>query len=491
MITRPPEIISCFCIAGPTKTIFLIFDSHPRPDLHPEGAAFVCYASADAAANYLARLLQYDPSLFADGDVQWEAQLLDNFSGHVFVSKQPSPSADDWAAATLEASLQILHVRAECADLKSRNAVLDGEIAELRREVARYKEARAAEQTSSMTSRFALWTGFGSSTTEQTVTKPSRGTTPTQSWYSASASKTSYGLGYPSTPVAEDARKRITPQPQQSSNHANSARSAYGQTLNTPPPSLSGSARAREKARAPRAESPYSISPAPSSYASSTATAKPSYSKGKARLESPKAAGSDAVSSDWEFALRQQLLFSKEDSNLLKERAELLGAEKAGSPRAGPSSSVAPAPSIYGRLGAAVAKSSSIGRSARLASSKAPPPVIPSVNKDILVLTDLEFALQQQLLLNEEDANLSEERAKLLSLAPRTFACGVCFEKIPEDFVSELAECGHKYCRDCIRQYVSSELSVPRFPIVCPLCKADETRREPAGESTYSSYTMP
>lgn len=403
------------------------------------------------------------------------------------MSKQPSPSADDWAATTLEASLQILHVRAECADLKSRNAVLDGEIAELRREVARYKAARSAEPTSSRTSWLASWTGFGSST-EQTVKNPSRGTTPTQSWYSASGSKPTYGLGYPSIPVAEDARKRITPQQQQSSNHATSTRSAYGQTLNTPTPNLSGSARAREKARAP-SESPNSISPAPSSYARSSTTAKPSSSKGKARLESLTPAGSDVVSSDWEFALRQQLLFSEEDTSLFEERAKLLGAEKAYSPRAGPSSSVAPAPSIYGRLGAAAAKSSSIGRSARLESSKVPPPVI-AIKKDITVLSDLEFALQQQLLYNEEDANLSEERAKLLSLAPRTFACGVCFEKIPEDFVAELTECGHKYCRDCIRQYVSSELNVPRFPIVCPLCKADGTRREPAGESVYSTYTM-
>jgi hypothetical protein len=50
------------------------------------------------------------------------------------------------------------------------------------------------------------------------------------------------------------------------------------------------------------------------------------------------------------------------------------------------------------------------------------------------------------------------------------FECGVCMETLPEDYVTLLDPCGHKFCRVCIRNYVCSKLTDRCFPILCPVC---------------------
>lgn len=146
VITRPPEIIACFCIAHPDGVIYVIFDSHPRPDLHPDSAAFIFNKSADAAATYLANLLHYDSSLLADRNLQWETQLLGNFSGHLFVAPEAHPlqeDADYWANATMEASLEGLALKADNMQLKSENDSLKAELSRLRDPLVMVQEQRA------------------------------------------------------------------------------------------------------------------------------------------------------------------------------------------------------------------------------------------------------------------------------------------------------------------------------------------------------------
>ncbi|KAH9028401.1 hypothetical protein EDB84DRAFT_277312 [Lactarius hengduanensis] len=53
----------------------------------------------------------------------------------------------------------------------------------------------------------------------------------------------------------------------------------------------------------------------------------------------------------------------------------------------------------------------------------------------------------------------------------RVFVCGVCMEEMPEDSVARL-DCGHAFCRECIRAYISTRLEEHRFPILCPTCAA-------------------
>lgn len=138
IITRPPEIIACTKIKGSGMDVFVIFDSHPRPS-YPSGSGIILSASIDQAAVRLASILPAaDSSLLSQGGLQWQAQLLNNVSGHIFVSSGLSGDMREMQQSVIESSLVVLRLRAEVADLKkknvrltSENKVLEGDIQHL------------------------------------------------------------------------------------------------------------------------------------------------------------------------------------------------------------------------------------------------------------------------------------------------------------------------------------------------------------------------
>jgi hypothetical protein len=104
--------------------IFLIFDSHPRPS-HPHGVGFTFNSSIDSTARALTELFAVDSRLLADKGMQWEMQLLANFSGHMLLSiPEAEDSFAELSVTVLESSLEILALRAEVEELKSRNLSL-------------------------------------------------------------------------------------------------------------------------------------------------------------------------------------------------------------------------------------------------------------------------------------------------------------------------------------------------------------------------------
>ncbi|KAJ6609457.1 hypothetical protein B0H10DRAFT_2438513 [Mycena sp. CBHHK59/15] len=130
LITRPPEIITCLRLPikidekAVKQDVFIIFDSHPRTD-HPTGAGLIVNTSLDATASHLNNLLAVDTRLLADSSLQWQTQLLANFSGHFFVSKGgASNSVEDLTQAVLESSLVALGLQAEVVDLRFQNSSL-------------------------------------------------------------------------------------------------------------------------------------------------------------------------------------------------------------------------------------------------------------------------------------------------------------------------------------------------------------------------------
>jgi hypothetical protein len=148
VITRPPEIITCVKILIPDgEDVFMIFDSHPRPD-HPDGAGFTFSTSIDATSEYLDNLLAIDQSILSDHSLQWQTQLLANFSGLLFVARTTRFDSDPIEAerAMIESSLTILALQAEVDELKSRNATLqrDLQTAEHRVEEERWNSYRSS-----------------------------------------------------------------------------------------------------------------------------------------------------------------------------------------------------------------------------------------------------------------------------------------------------------------------------------------------------------
>jgi hypothetical protein len=48
-----------------------------------------------------------------------------------------------------------------------------------------------------------------------------------------------------------------------------------------------------------------------------------------------------------------------------------------------------------------------------------------------------------------------------------------------EDYVTFLDPCRHKFCRNCIKNHIGSQLSERHFPILCPVCKAERGTTNP------------
>ncbi|KAH9053121.1 hypothetical protein EDB87DRAFT_292592 [Lactarius vividus] len=91
-----------------------------------------------------------------------------------------------------------------------------------------------------------------------------------------------------------------------------------------------------------------------------------------------------------------------------------------------------------------------------------------------------ECALRLQKEFDIEDRALFAERTMLSQTIQRVFVCGVCMEEMPEDSVARLDPCGHAFCRECMRGYVSTRLEERKFPILCPTCIAGRGRPEGA-----------
>jgi hypothetical protein len=145
IITRPPEIIACLKLVIKNRNIFIIFDSHSRPS-HPDGAGFILNTSIHRTAARLSELLPMDNSLLSDSSLQWQAQLLANYSGHIFVSRGLGIDPDHLMQTVIESSLAILALRARISDLESRNSSLTSENKRLEAEMEQIEDEHREEQ---------------------------------------------------------------------------------------------------------------------------------------------------------------------------------------------------------------------------------------------------------------------------------------------------------------------------------------------------------
>ncbi|KIJ08228.1 hypothetical protein PAXINDRAFT_139430 [Paxillus involutus ATCC 200175] len=153
IITRPPEIIACFKLADATsnRTVFIIFDSHPRPS-HPHGAGLLLSTSLEQTAMTLSTILPVDENLLASPDFQWQAQLLANCSSHIFVVRNERLDTEQ---SILQSSLTVLALRAEVEELKRSNKSLTSENERLETEVDDLKDAIFQAQLKARQAAFA------------------------------------------------------------------------------------------------------------------------------------------------------------------------------------------------------------------------------------------------------------------------------------------------------------------------------------------------
>lgn len=97
-------------------------------------------------ATRLNQILPVDSSLLSDGSLQWQAQLLANYSGHIFVSRSVDNGPAYLMQAVVESSLAVLALRARVADLESQNSSLTSENKRLETEMEQMEDEHREER---------------------------------------------------------------------------------------------------------------------------------------------------------------------------------------------------------------------------------------------------------------------------------------------------------------------------------------------------------
>lgn len=109
IITRPPEILACVkLVLSATLNIFIIFDSHPR-QRYPDGTGLLIFASVEGTARALAELLPVVD--LSESGLQWQAQLLSNYSAHILVPRPVQDRQGHLKHIAMDSSLEILALR--------------------------------------------------------------------------------------------------------------------------------------------------------------------------------------------------------------------------------------------------------------------------------------------------------------------------------------------------------------------------------------------
>ncbi|KAF5388163.1 hypothetical protein D9615_000203 [Tricholomella constricta] len=148
MITKPPEIVACVKIPTSRGNIFLIFDSHIRPN-HPLGAGFILNSTVESTATYLVKLFKSEKPSSSDvgNPFQWQLDLVRQFCGHILVSKRSSDNDTTVLTQTvLESSMKILELTAEMANLKIENSFLAKELEKTNQKLSEMKAPRKRDE---------------------------------------------------------------------------------------------------------------------------------------------------------------------------------------------------------------------------------------------------------------------------------------------------------------------------------------------------------
>jgi hypothetical protein len=128
---------------------------------------------------------------------------------------------------------------------------------------------------------------------------------------------------------------------------------------------------------------------------------------------------------------------------------------------------------------------SACSSSSRALSHLGKPPTPPSDTDDSIL-----EALLLQNEFDKEDRTLSAQRTQLAKSAQQLFECGICMEDMPDDSIARPDPCGHTFCRECLRQHVTTRLNEHRFPILCPSCTAGKGKAKEAAGGACCERTV-
>ncbi|KAG8907520.1 hypothetical protein FRC01_007654, partial [Tulasnella sp. 417] len=436
IITKPPEILAVFAIvtghAEPVASpvIYVVFDSHSRPDLHPDGAAFSFFGKASVAAEYLSNLLSFDATILDDESLHWQTQLLSQYSAHIFVAQEtPPPTKMEMEMELFRANITALESKSALGEMKTDMTELQARFARSTSENARLKDELRTVNTRLESLRLALQEtnrerdeAFARLIQMEEERDEEPGWRP---WKGKGKER--------AAAPSEDRREAGSPTPfkppatfRESGDSASDSKPSGAWALVGK--FFGGSSPAENPSSPPRGSGSYGRERERSHrHHDGQRRSREMHHDDEGRKDDGKSRAHETRrSSDAEQGFEK-------DRQLAQKLQHQEDVEKE------------------------VAESQAHANA---------------------VLRDAHIARQLQEKWNAEDDTVRAEHFALIATLQKTFNCPICMEKCPEDGLAKLVGCEHQYCRDCLRGHIESCLEEKKFPVPCPLCMTDEKRAE-------------
>ncbi|KAG9047674.1 hypothetical protein FS837_001750 [Tulasnella sp. UAMH 9824] len=441
IITKPPEILAVFAIATGhaepigSPFIYVVFDSHSRPDLHPNGAAFSFFGRAAVAAEYLSNLLSFDTAILNDEHLHWQTQLLSQYSAHVFVAHDKPPlSKTEMEMELFRANIAALESKSALAEMKTNMTELQARFARSTSENARLKDELRTLNTRFESLKLALEEANRERDEVFARLIQAEERDDEQGW----------------KPWKGKGKERAAAPPEDQRESGSSA-------PHKPPPTFGGGDPVSWS------DSKISISSIPNplklvgKFFGGESPAENSRSP-------PRAGGSH----------NHERERSHQHHDLPRRTKELHHEDEAhsedGKSRTHQARRSSDADEAFEKDRQLAQKLQHEENVEQESSEK-------QVQANA-VLRDAHFARKLQQEWDDENDTVRAEHFALLATLQKTFTCPICMEKCPEDSLARLVGCEHQYCRECLRGHIESCLEEKKFPVPCPLCMTDENRED-------------
>jgi len=454
VVTRSPEILVCLKIPtnSPNNNFFIVFDSHPRQN-HPLGSGMIVCSSVDATAAYLEETLGIDSAISHDVG-NYQAMLLGQFSGHILLAKSHN-DAISIDTLLMKASVDVLNMKGELAEVRQRESDLWSRNEELlarvyllehQLQIARsqsgsskkknkrhdqrdhfHPTSRDAELSREIMAHNQIKSSSSNATTSNHISRSTHKEFPPLSntrvsWDSSTSSGAQYYTQSYSNAIAGP-----------SSSNRGSLRSLNNSDLASQMLATQLQHEFDQEHRDIVASSiPQKKNEPSDKWLTGKKQKKPNYA--------------DALNKQTpEQTIDYQVRSVKEDfpQQWLPQAKQK---------KAAPSE-----------------KTVKTQNSGQLSGEKAS-----TLHQDAAPSSEI-LAIRMQLEFDRENKKLALETAALQQQFP-VFDCPLCMDSVLKEEMVQFPDCDHVYCRDCLRQYISTLLSQRQYPISCPNCVADKLR---------------
>lgn len=467
IITKPPEILAVFAIATShvepigSPFIYAVFDSHSRPDLHPDGAAFSFFGKAPVAAEYLSNLLSFDATILNDENLHWQTQLLSQYSAHVFVAHEKPPlSKMEMEMELFRANITALESKSALAEMKTNTTELQARFARSTTENARLKDELRTLNTQYESLKLALReTNRERDEAFAQLIQMEEERDGEQEWRIWKRK----GKERAATP-SDDKRETGSPtsfKPPSTFREMSDSASDSKTSL----PSISGALGYVGK---------FFGGSSPAEKTSSPPRASGSHDRERERSHRhddlprrPREQHQDNAAHDEGDRERERSHRNHDQPARSREGQQDNEDGKSRTHRAQRSSDADQAFEEDRQLAQKLQEEDSVEQEVAETQAQAN-----------ALLRDAHLARKLQQEWDDANDTVREEHYALMATLQKAFTCPVCMEKCPEDSLAKFVGCEHQYCRECLKGHIESCLEDKKFPVPCPLCMTDEKRED-------------